>query len=303
MLKIAAKKRTRISRARSSPIVEADTSDEPELELESESESELELKKEKIVKEETPKRGTSRKSTVLLESIKSASTPLSPLKRPSNIHSRIPSPIRKNLNSRLSESIDLSKVQSASMNAFQNKSLPKLSSIIDDLRSTKQDQIFDKYRSSMDLQLHAAKELISSLTIKNNQLEQELIDTKVLLAEETKPETPSKQANQYNEQDFIENELILDMMEQVVGLRIHKVEDTEDALFFNCSQSGKNGVLDYRLTILKEDSSEIIYSPLQSKESTEELTSYLPEYFFDDLTFPLDTLQQFYHKIYRGLNK
>jgi hypothetical protein len=42
---------------------------------------------------------------------------------------------------------------------------------------------------------------------------------------------------------------------------------------------------------------------MNASDEAEALKSYLPDYFFDNLTFPLDTLQQFYHKIYRGLNK
>lgn len=47
-------------------------------------------------------------------------------------------------------------------------------------------------------------------------------------------------------------------------------------------------VLDYKLTIPKEDSSEIIYTPVNKDES--ELKNCLPDYFFDDLTFPIDTV-------------
>jgi hypothetical protein len=171
------------------------------------------------------------------------------------------------------------------------------------LRTGKQEQIFDNYKNSIELKLQAANELITSLSLQNDHLQQELQDTRTLLESESK-QGQSSAPSQANEQDFLENELILDMLEQIVGLRIHKVDDTEEALSFDCSQTGKNGVLDYRLTIFKQDSSEIIYSPVPSEEEDHNvLTDYLPDYFFDDLTFPLDTLQQFYHKIYRGLNK
>lgn len=240
---------------------------------------------------------------MLLDSIKTSSTPLSPSKRLSSINSRIPSPLKKKLNSKVSETLDLNRAQSSTLSALHSKNLPKLTSIIDDLRTGKQEQIFDNYKNSIELKLQAANELITSLSLQNDHLQQELQDTRTLLESESK-QGQSSAPSQANEQDFLENELILDMLEQIVGLRIHKVDDTEEALSFDCSQTGKNGVLDYRLTIFKQDSSEIIYSPVPSEEEDHNvLTDYLPDYFFDDLTFPLDTLQQFYHKIYRGLNK
>ncbi|CDR37712.1 CYFA0S01e15522g1_1 [Cyberlindnera fabianii] len=234
-----------------------------------------------------------------------ALTPTSPVRSPTKLNtSRIPSPVRRSVATKPSvDSFDITKVQAALNQAFTSKNIPKLSSILDDLKSTKADQLFNDLKNTTNARAKASEDLIKSLTVKNEQLATQLETALARIEELEEKSAKVAVAGGLSEEAEYENQLILDMMEQVVGLRIHKAEDSDAALSFSCSQSGKHGILDYKLIIYKEDSSEIIYEPLNSKDEQEDLKKFLPDYFFDDLTFPLDTLQQFYHKISRGLNK
>ncbi|CAM9022259.1 unnamed protein product [Wickerhamomyces anomalus] len=210
----------------------------------------------------------------------------------SSISSRIPSPVKKHPLGSNKPDLEFKKTEQAINQNFVSKNLPKLSSIIDDLKSSKADALFDELKSSTETRFKTSDDLINSLTSRNQQLSIELEELRGRLSElENNPNGDVQPIA--NEEESFQNELILDMMEQIVGLRIHSVEDTDEALSFDCSQSGKNGVLDYKLTIPKEDSSEIIYTPV-NKEESNDLKKYLPEYFFDDLTFPIDTVSLIY---------
>ncbi|CCH42374.1 Zinc metalloprotease [Wickerhamomyces ciferrii] len=237
---------------------------------------------------------------------RSLPAPNSPTKRVSSVSSRIPSPIKRNPSNNISRSNDLDhkRTEQSINQSFLSKNIPKLNSIIDELKTTKSEQLFDDLKNSTELRFKTSDDLINSLTSQNQSLLTELEETKARLIELETNGNGSNSSNDNDEESY-QNELILDMLEQIVGLRIHKAEDTDEALSFDCSQSGKNGVLDYKLTISKQDSSEIIYTPINEDESnlSNDLKDFLPDYFFDVLTFPIDTLQQFYHKIYRGLNK
>lgn len=161
--------------------------------------------------------------------------PTSPSKRVSSISSRIPSPVKKHSLSSKPD-LDHRKTEHAITQNFLSKNLPKLNSIIDELKTSKAESLFDDLKASTETRFKTSDDLINSLTNRNQQLAVELEELKNRLAElENHPNTGS------NEEESFQNELILDMMEQIVGLRIHKVEETEEALSFDCSQSGKNG--------------------------------------------------------------
>ncbi|CAH2353193.1 hypothetical protein CLIB1423_09S04874 [[Candida] railenensis] len=127
--------------------------------------------------------------------------------------------------------------------------------------------------------------------------------------------------------------ITLDMLELLTGLRITNYEEDDNKFYFDISQSStaessdekkkKNGAsappapasgnsltIVYRLVIAKEfdSTAEINYVPTFLKEGSdddhiERLKDILPEYFCDNLSFPYNTLSQFYTKINRALNK
>lgn len=148
----------------------------------------------------------------------------------------------------------------------------------------------------------------------------------------------SKQEQEEINQDQLSKELetigiTLDMLELLTGLRIVHYEEDDSKFYFDVKQGSTNGngsevTMGYRLIIAKEFTStaEINYVPtfinsLSDQDSDDDtnrlyegsinerernsrmLLDILPEYFCDNLTFPYNTLSQFYTKINRALNK
>ncbi|ODQ77467.1 hypothetical protein BABINDRAFT_16093, partial [Babjeviella inositovora NRRL Y-12698] len=124
--------------------------------------------------------------------------------------------------------------------------------------------------------------------------------------------------------------VIFDMLEVITGLRIHNLDEDEEEITFDCSQIANDGAAspesfnwDYKLIVSKLGTSaanDILYIPDTNKEQlanllrvkglgegdrrrVERLQASLPSYFLDTLTFPYDTLPQFYQNLSKALNK
>ena len=147
----------------------------------------------------------------------------------------------------------------------------------------------------------------------------------------------AKQEQEVINQDQLSKELetigiTLDMLELLTGLRIINYEEDDAKFHFDLKQTSTNGsgtelTIDYRLIISKEFTStaEINYVPtflneledndseaddidvddetMGPKRNAKMLLDLLPDYFCDNLTFPYNTLSQFYTKMNRALNK
>ena len=147
----------------------------------------------------------------------------------------------------------------------------------------------------------------------------------------------AKQEQEVINQDQLSKELetigiTLDRLELLTGLRIINYEEDDAKFHFDLKQTSTNGsgtelTIDYRLIISKEFTStaEINYVPtflneledndsesdeidvddetMDSKRNAKMLLDLLPDYFCDNLTFPYNTLSQFYTKMNRALNK
>lgn len=159
----------------------------------------------------------------------------------SSISSRIPSPVKKHLLVSTKPDLEFKKTEQAINQNFLSKNLPKLTNIIEELKSSKAENLFDELKTSTETRFKTSDDLINSLTSRNQQLSIELEELRGRLSELESSQTNAVTSSGANEEETFTNELVLDMMEQIVGLRIHSVEDTDDALSFDCSQSGKNG--------------------------------------------------------------
>jgi len=147
----------------------------------------------------------------------------------------------------------------------------------------------------------------------------------------------AKQEQEVINQDQLSKELetigiTLDMLELLTGLRIINYEEDDSKFHFDLKQTSTNGsgtelTIDYKLIISKEFTStaEINYVPtflnelgdndseaddidvdvhiIDAKRNAKMLLNLLPDYFCDNLTFPYNTLSQFYTKMNRALNK
>lgn len=220
---------------------------------------------------------------------------------------------------------------------ISSSSPQQLVDIINKLTSTTQDEIFLSYKTQMEAQLAESHKIINELQqdiiAKNTIIDSLQVNNK----NNATSQTPSRASqNVYkspirrkkNEstitQDQLSKELetigiTLDMLELLTGLRIVNYEEDDVKFHFDITQTSTaeavsegttpNGLtINYRLIISKEfkSTAEINYVPTFLKdddENSEKLREILPEYFCDNLTFPYNTLSQFYTKINRALNK
>lgn len=170
-----------------------------------------------------------------------------------------------------------------------------------------------QYRNSVKERVDNADLLVAKLLHENTVLSQtveiktqeiENLQHQLKTLEEKIEELEKKDAKQ------VENfEIVKDLFEHLCGVRVHKSYEDDTGLWFDASQGSKNGIMDYKLGFIRSDSSpgtEVIYVPLLKQRSSEELRTLqkqIPGYMFDTLSFPLESLFQFYSKMARSLGK
>ncbi|KAK7681156.1 hypothetical protein QCA50_015771 [Cerrena zonata] len=95
--------------------------------------------------------------------------------------------------------------------------------------------------------------------------------------------------------------IILDMLELLTGLRIVNYEEDESKFYFDVKQKDFEiaAEVNYLPTFLNDLEDEDEERRINSKK----LLEVLPDYFCDNLTFPYNTLSQFYSKMNKALNK
>lgn len=119
--------------------------------------------------------------------------------------------------------------------------------------------------------------------------------------------------------------VIFDMLEVITGLRIHNLADGALTMTFECSQMALEPqdeqpfTWDYRLVVQKGADGDIVYEPEVDGEQlaalaqgdldpadrvrVERMRRVLPDYFQDSLSFPYNTLPQFFSNLGKALTK
>lgn len=174
------------------------------------------------------------------------------------------------------------------------------------------DNALAEYRESVKERLANAELLVAKLVHENAVLSQQ-VDNKTQQLEQLDKELQKlKERNgelaSKLEKKVDDVEVIKDLFEHLCGVRVHKSYEDDTGLWFDTSQGTKNGVMDYKLGFVKGESSEteVIYVPLLKQRTSDELKvlqEQLPSYMFDTLSFPLKSLNQFYNKMSKCLNK
>ncbi|CCE65776.1 hypothetical protein TPHA_0M02020 [Tetrapisispora phaffii CBS 4417] len=183
----------------------------------------------------------------------------------------------------------------------------------------------EQYKKLIGERLDNADLLVSKLVLENSLLKQQLESKdeqlkllngrlEHLAAQEQRHASALQDANEATE-------IVKDLFEHMCGVRLHKSYEDDTGLWFDTSQGSSKGVMDYKLGFVKAQASDsagsadsstsaggtqVIYVPLLKQRSAEELKKLqeqLPDYMFDTLSFPLASLNQFYTKLTRSLNK
>ncbi|KOH00732.1 Csm1p [Saccharomyces eubayanus] len=176
------------------------------------------------------------------------------------------------------------------------------------------------YKNSVKQQIDSADLLVANLVNENFILSEKLnTDSSEIKQLQKQIESLNAQVKDLETQvsQHTENsEIIKDLYEYLCNVRVHKTYEDDSGLWFDISQGTHTegaaaddySIMDYKLGFVKGQAqiTEVIYAPVLKQRSTEELYSLqskLPEYLFETLSFPLSSLNQFYNKIAKCLNK
>ncbi|SCU77649.1 LANO_0A00914g1_1 [Lachancea nothofagi CBS 11611] len=174
--------------------------------------------------------------------------------------------------------------------------------------------VLSQYKASIQSRLDSADVLVSKLVHENRMLAQESENKddeieslkRQLDVMKKRNEEFEKRASAAEE----EVDIVRDLFEHLCGVRVHKSYEDDSGLWFDTSQGGRYGVMDYKLGFVKAGGevggTEVVYVPLLKQRSAEELQllqKQIPGYLFDTLSFPLRSLNQFYMKLGRCLGK
>lgn len=168
------------------------------------------------------------------------------------------------------------------------------------------------YKESVQKQLDTNELLVAKLVHENAVLTQQLEGKTQQLElaqdelDKLKETRTTLQKDLDSHQDEVE--VLRDLFEHLCGVRVHKSYEDDTGLWFDCSQGARSGIMDYKLGFVKGEAqeTEVVYVPLLKQRSSEELAilqQQLPAYLFDTLSFPLKSLNQFYNKVAKCLNK
>lgn len=226
------------------------------------------------------------------------------------------------------KTIDIQKLKEVVNQAFISRDTPKLSFILEELKTTHSETLFKILQSKTEDLQKKSQETINYLTALNEELKSENRALKEQIAALSSTShtihssftsvqnTPTlgsglrRKSEILSEKDQEDdyNEMNIDMTEQITGHRIISSQETDHDIVFRCFQVGSAGEWKYTLTVDKSgDSDDMLYIPgFQDGEwKVEEarLNDVLPEYFFEEMKFPMGSLKQFYSKLNKCINK
>ncbi|KAI3407017.2 CSM1 [Candida oxycetoniae] len=179
---------------------------------------------------------------------------------------------------------------------------------------TNADVIHSKYRDTVEEQMAEDHKLIQQLREENAKLNEQLSESS--MAEYTSPIRKKK-----IKQDDFEKErehicFTLDLLELLTGIKVTNFEESPTQYTFDIKQtsSNKEVFIEYSLILSKVDSSQINYVPTfieddgygrdtEYKNNRKHLIKILPDYLCEYLSFPFNTLAQFYSKVNKAINK
>ncbi|CAX40537.1 conserved hypothetical protein [Candida dubliniensis CD36] len=208
-----------------------------------------------------------------------------------------------------------------------NSDNEQLVELINSLVNTKQDELFTKYKAKAESQLESDHELIESLQAelkaKDDKIEA-LLEELSSLKQDSSMEFASpirKKASGRLSQDELAKErqnicFTLDMIELLTGVKVINFENNSEEYIFDIKQSSsvRSGLtMYYQLVLASSPNPEINYIPtfldalegeeVEDYENAKILQKLLPDYLCENLSFPFDTLAQFYGKVNRALNR
>ncbi|KAI9754351.1 MAG: hypothetical protein M4579_004749 [Chaenotheca gracillima] len=110
-----------------------------------------------------------------------------------------------------------------------------------------------------------------------------------------------------------------DLYSDLTGLIVRGVKSSEEADIYDCIQTGRNGTLQFKLSISKTASvnskeknassvssyedAEVTFTPILDADRDSDLIELLPEYLTEEITFARDVVAKFYGRVAECLTK
>lgn len=117
-------------------------------------------------------------------------------------------------------------------------------------------EAISQYKAAVQSRLDNADVLVSKLVHENRMLAQEMEnkdqEIESLRKQLEAVKSRSEEAGKRTEAAEEELDIIKDLFEHLCGVRVHKSYEDESGLWFDTSQGGRAGVMDYKLAWLCE---------------------------------------------------
>ncbi|EME38423.1 hypothetical protein DOTSEDRAFT_181567 [Dothistroma septosporum NZE10] len=185
---------------------------------------------------------------------------------------------------------------------------------VDDLTTSKETLVTE--RDEIRGKLHVSQNEVKSLEAKLSNARQQISNG----AEEAKVAAPKKSngaisVNTTEAQK--EAKMKEDLYSDLTGLIIMGVRRNEGEDVYKCVQTGRNGTLQFHLSVgndsstpnprtpsgLKYEEAEFAYEPLFDEKNDKALLNILPDYLTEEICFPRNHAQRFYSKVVDSMTK
>ncbi|KAI5961818.1 CSM1 [Candida pseudojiufengensis] len=219
-------------------------------------------------------------------------------------------PISSTSNSFTTSDLDVSYF---TKDSIDDTNIDTLIDLINDNTHSKADIIHSKYRDINDQLRENDHILIQQLQEENERLQQKIEELNYS-NEFTSPIRKNKIRDIDIDQERENISFSFDLLELMTGLKVINYEENDNEIQCDIRQtnSNKNIWIEYQLIINKLDTKQINYIPKflhddeeneQNKSNLKKLNKLLPDYLMEYLSFPGESLAQFYSKVSKALNQ
>ncbi|KAM3420159.1 hypothetical protein BST61_g3458 [Cercospora zeina] len=171
----------------------------------------------------------------------------------------------------------------------------------------------DELKDKVKVAENEVKALEAKLNAARQQISNTAQETKILEAAAKKNSNISINQSETQKEAKMKENLYADLTGLIIsGVKRHEGED-----IYNCIQTGRNGTLQFHLSVsndatmpnpktpsgLNHEDAEFAYEPVLDESRDRELLELLPDYLTEEICFPRNHAQRFYGKVVESMTK
>ncbi|KAI5366298.1 Putative monopolin complex subunit Csm1/Pcs1, csm1/Pcs1 domain superfamily [Septoria linicola] len=171
----------------------------------------------------------------------------------------------------------------------------------------------NELKEKLKLSENEVKSLEAKLNAARQQISNTAQETKMLEAAAKKNSNISVNQSETQKEAKMKENLYADLTGLIIsGVKRHECED-----IYNCIQTGRNGTLQFHLSVgndattpnpktpsgLSHEEAEFAYEPVLDESRDRELLELLPDYLTEEICFPRNHAQRFYGKVVESMTK